>query len=85
MAHVMTNRIGVNEWKRHATSLPVIGNLPSVIEHPVCPRCEKIMLRGNGLKGSWTRDRIANCPSCGYSGRAATVFREYIEQEMYRS
>lgn len=84
MAHVLSNRISLNDWQRHATAHPIIGQLPSVVEHPVCPRCERVMVRGNGKKGSWSKDRIGNCLSCGYYGKTTLVFREYIQEELYR-
>lgn len=82
------NRIGLKEYQKHAMSHPLIvksGNFNRHIEHPVCPRCEKIAMRGNGSKGSWEKDRYAGCTSCGWSGRATTVLKEYIQEEMYRS
>ena len=81
---MLFNRIGLKEYQMHATSHPWIGNMREHIEHPICPRCEKICLRGNGQKGSWERDRIAACPSCGWHGRATTLANEYIQEEMYR-
>lgn len=81
---MLTNRIGLQEYKRHAASHPWIGNMREHIEHPVCPKCEKIALRGNGRNGSWTVDRIAACPSCGWTGRATLVANEYIQEELYR-
>lgn len=84
---VLTNRISLEDWKRHATSHPMIGGVQKadqMIEHPICPHCEKIMLRGNGQKGSWGKHRIATCPSCGYQGPTTLVLKEYIEEELYR-
>lgn len=66
---------------------PMIGGVDrsrEYIEHPVCPRCEKIALRGNGRKGSWTQDRIATCPACHYQGPTTMVMKEYIQEELYR-
>lgn len=80
----LTNRIGVQEYQRHATSHAWIGSMREHIEHPVCPRCEKIALRGNGAKGSWNVDRIATCPSCGWRGKATTLLNEYIDEQLYR-
>jgi predicted RNA-binding Zn-ribbon protein involved in translation (DUF1610 family) len=80
-------RIGVQEYQRHASSHPMIGGIGKVrehIEHPVCPQCEKIALRGNGRAGSWTKERIAVCPSCGWSGRATMIMNEYLQEELYR-
>ena len=84
----MRTRIGVDEYKRHAGSHPYIGangGMKRHSEHPVCPRCEKICLRGNGSKGSWEKDRFAVCPSCNWSGKTTLKLNEYIQEEMYRS
>ena len=84
----MLIRIGMEEYKRHASSHPWIGQNGGVdrhVEHPICPRCEKIALRGNGRKGSWEKDRIAACPSCGWHGKTTTRLNEYLQNQMYRS
>lgn len=83
---VLTTRISVQEWQRHAAAHPWIGEKKTseYIEHPVCPHCERIALRGNGTKGSWGKDRIATCPSCGWRGHAPTIMREYVEDGLYR-
>lgn len=80
--HVLANRIGVNEWQKHARSHPWIGEMDPrrTIEHPICPRCERIALRHIG----WTKDRIARCPSCNWTGRAEVVLNEYVERKLYR-
>lgn len=81
--NVLTNRIGVNEWTRHARSHPwvgAVGDVNRTIEHPVCPRCEKIALRTHG----WSTERTAQCPSCGWKGRATVIFNEYLERKLYR-
>jgi len=81
--NVLTNRIGVNEWKAHAHSHPWIGQIGGerrTIQHPVCPKCEKIALRHHG----WTTKRIARCPSCNWTGRAEVLLNEYVEGGMYR-
>lgn len=75
--------VGVDQYKRHASSHPWIGNRGGAkahIEHPVCPRCEKIALRDKG----WQSNRMARCPACGWSGRATTLLNEYIQDELYR-
>lgn len=79
----LTNRIGLDEFKRHAASHPWIGQQGGVnrhIEHPVCPRCEKIALRDTG----WQSERRASCPSCGWRGRTTTTLNEYMKERMYR-
>lgn len=84
---VLTSRISLQDWQRHATAHPMIGGVDKSrahIEHPVCPRCEKIALRGNGKKGSWTKDRIATCPSCGYQGKTTLLVKEYLEEGLHR-
>jgi len=84
---VLTTRIGLQDWQRHAMAHPMIGGaerLPEYVEHPICPSCEKIALRGNGRKGSWGKERIATCPSCGYSGPTTLVMKEYIQEELFR-
>lgn len=84
---MLTNRISLQEWQRHSMTHPMIGGVekaPEYVEHPVCPRCEKMALRGNGRKGSWTKDRIATCPACGYQGPTTMVMKEYIQEELYR-
>lgn len=81
---MLINRIGVEEFKRHAGSHPFIGmngGMNRHIEHPICPRCEKIALRDNG----WSKDRTCRCPSCGWKGRATVRLNEYIKEGMYRS
>lgn len=83
MANVLTNRISVKEWTAHAHSHPWIGEIGGpkrTIQHPVCPRCEKVALRDRG----WAANRMARCPSCGWSGRATTLLNEYVEGGMYR-
>ena len=84
MMHVLANRISVNEWKAYAHSHPWIGEIGGprrTIEHPICPRCERVALRDKG----WTQNRKARCPSCGWSGRATILLNEYVEQQLYRS
>lgn len=61
-----------------------VGKIPEYVEHPVCPRCERLALRGNGKKGSWGHQRIATCPSCGYQGPTTLVMKEYIKEELFR-
>lgn len=79
---MLTNRIGVGEWQRHAKSHPWIGNEQrSHNEHPICPNCEKIALRHKG----WTKNRIARCPSCGWTGVATVLMKEYKQQQLWRS
>ena len=80
---MLTNRISVAEWKRHAHSHPWIGQIGGerrTIQHPICPRCEKVALRDKG----WERNRIARCPSCHWSGRAEVLLNEYVENQLYR-
>lgn len=77
---MLTRSISQQEWQRHATSHPWIGNDQSYNEHPVCPRCEKVALRHKG----WTTNRIARCPACGWTGRAPTLMREYKQQKLWR-
>lgn len=77
----LRSRITVNDFKRHATSHPWIGGSGDKhVEHPVCEKCEKIALRDKG----WASNRMARCPSCGWSGRATTLLKEYIQEELYR-
>jgi len=86
LREVLTRKITLDDWKRHAAAHPLIGSSDERIyaDHPICPRCEAIMLRGNGRKGSWGKHRIATCPACGYQGTTTLVMREYIEEELYR-
>jgi hypothetical protein len=80
----MLMRIGLDEYKRHAAAHPWIGQQGGInrhIEHPVCPRCERIALRDAG----WEKERRAACPACGWRGRSSTTLNEYIQQQMYRS
>jgi len=84
---MLTRRITLEEFKRHATAHPWIGmngGEQRHIEHPICPRCERIALRGTGAKGSWTKDRIARCPACGTQFKATMVLNEYLREELYR-
>jgi predicted RNA-binding Zn-ribbon protein involved in translation (DUF1610 family) len=81
--NVLTNRIGVKEWTQHAHSHPWIGEIGGprrTIEHPICPRCEKVALRDK----KWSTERRARCPSCGWAGVATMRLNEYVENKMYR-
>ena len=75
------NRIDVEAWQKHAKSHPWIGNEKAYTEHPVCPKCEKIALRHTG----WTKNRIARCPACGWTGVATTLMKEYQQKKLWRS
>lgn len=75
--------VGVDQFKQHAASHPMIGRhggANSHVQHPVCPACEKIALRDKG----WSQNRKARCPACGWTGRATKLLNEYIEDQMYR-
>lgn len=75
--------VGIDQYKRHAGSHPWIGRAGGAnkhIQHPVCPRCEKIALRDKG----WNTNRMARCPACGWSGRATKLLNEYLDDKMYR-
>ncbi len=81
MANILTNRISAAEWQKHAREHPWIGEEDkSYSENPICPRCEKIALRHKG----WTQNRTARCPSCGWTGRAPVLLREYKKEKMWR-
>ena len=49
-------------------------------DNPVCPRCERVALRDAG----WSRDRIGQCPQCGYRGVMRVTLREYAEKQLYK-
>lgn len=45
------------------------------LNHPVCPRCERIALRDKGK---------ATCPHCHHTFEPSATVKEYIENQLYR-
>jgi predicted RNA-binding Zn-ribbon protein involved in translation (DUF1610 family) len=78
---VLFKDMSLDKFKQHATSHPWIGTKQSYVQHPVCPRCEKIALRDKG----WAANRMCRCPACGWSGQSQLLLKEYINNKSYRS
>lgn len=76
----MFSQMDPKKWQGHATSHPWLGEKKSYIQHPICPRCERIALRDVG----WSTNRMCRCPACGWSGQASVLMKEYVNQGLYR-
>ena len=64
----------------HQFSAAVTNFLTKWGEHPICPKCENILLRDKG----WFKDKTATCRKCGFSGPGVKTVNQYIADGDYK-